>query len=172
MSDDFLNVDITFVGIDAVSYVDEEASQFSQELRFTSNYGSALEWISGLYYLYEKTDRIESSDVSYSFDPTTYQPLDDVLEIPDISEQYNETNSYAVFGEFSYELNERTDIAVGGRYTTETKDIQQIRSPQTILNEAYDVTADETFSAFTPRVVLSHQLNDDSPDRSHGILIR
>ncbi|WP_272964762.1 TonB-dependent receptor [Alteromonas australica] len=161
MSDDFLNVDITFVGIDAVSYVDEEASQFSQELRFTSNYGSALEWISGLYYLYEKTDRIESSDVSYSFDPTTYQPLDDVLEIPDISEQYNETNSYAVFGEFSYELNERTDIAVGGRYTTETKDIQQIRSPQTILNEAYDVTADETFSAFTPRVVLNHQLNDD-----------
>jgi iron complex outermembrane receptor protein len=161
MFDDFLNADLSFIGVDSNILVDETAAQFSQELRFTSNYDSSLQWIGGLYYLREKTDRIESSEALYAVDPLTFTPIDSILEINDVSEQYNTTNSYAVFGEVSYEINDSTGIAVGGRYTTENKSIDQIRSPGSIITPVYDVDGDADFSAFTPRVVLNHQLEDD-----------
>ena len=151
MLDDLFNIDASLIGVDSDTMVDEKADQFSQELRFTSETYGAWNWIGGLYYLNEDIYRDEtSSGVQGPFSSTV------------ASLQWNTTESMAVFGEMNYYLTDAMKLAVGARYTTESKESRQSRSDSLEPYTDYDVTAEADFSAWTPRVVLDYQATENT----------
>lgn len=89
---------------------EEQEKQFSQELRLASNGEGAFEWTVGLYYFKDDIDRMERWDSSFLVGGPAVGQVDAT----------NETESKAVFGQFSYNL-EDWRFTVGGRFTSETK---------------------------------------------------
>jgi iron complex outermembrane receptor protein len=86
-----------------------------------------------------------------------------------------DTTSWSVFGDFSYDLTDRLEISVGGRWTQDDKtgDVYRAfflgatRSPLTggtprpVFATRTDYTASETFERFTPRLSVSYDFSDD-----------
>ncbi|MNS39501.1 Pesticin receptor precursor [compost metagenome] len=86
---------------------------FSQELTFSGPAGGRWNWIGGLYYYHSKAGN--PSFASYSGDA----PGGTV-----VADYRNEviTDSYAAFGELTWNVTDRLHLTAGGRYTSETKD--------------------------------------------------
>ncbi|UTW54639.1 TonB-dependent receptor [Kordiimonas sp. SCSIO 12610] len=126
----------------------ENSYQFTQELRWSGFIGD-LDYVVGAFYLFEDVFRNE------------------FFEIPGLdrgdSFQDNLTNSYAIFAQASYNINDRLTATVGARQTWETKENTQSveAAPAVITNDIAEQTNDASFSAFTPRFVLDYQANDD-----------
>lgn len=86
-----------------------------------------------------------------------------------------ETTSWSAFADFTYEVTDRLDVSVGGRYTSDDKTgsvfrafyLGATRSPLTggaarpILQTRTNYTASETFERFTPRLSVSYDLTED-----------
>ncbi|MCF6214857.1 MAG: TonB-dependent receptor [Emcibacter sp.] len=138
----------------------QEAEQFSQEIRLSSASDGELSWVAGLFYLRDKgraTDLIDLGEF--------------IIGFPDeVTESETQTDSYAAYGELSYQVTDKFKATVGLRYTYEEKSFQVERfNPaasvallggfQTILLPQITSTAD--FSDISPRLVLNYQLNDD-----------
>lgn len=160
MSDDIPAWSLDIVGgpLDADTIVDEESSQFSQEFRFSSSaMDERLQWIAGLYYFTEEVERNEDAQVFVA--ATAGTNLGFALSFQD-----NTTDSYSAFLDMTYDLTDALSLTVGGRYTYEEKDIRQVGvAPLVVahtINESYDVRDNETWDAFTPRVVLNYQFTD------------
>ncbi len=176
-----------FDGSDAnlvVNNVDEEANQFSQEFRLSniSNDGR-LSWLAGLYYYQEEVDRMDNNDFTGNdvaafgtpspvpglswgqFLPLLGQTGWGLAPFNIFFDQYNETTSYAVFGQVDYQIAEALKLSVGARYTVDSKDadIKGLGFDPTggFLAAPYDVSVDETWEEFTPKVSLDYQFNDD-----------
>lgn len=109
------------VGISEVNDgANEEADQISQEFRLSSE-GAIIKWVAGLYYIKENVERDENFETYW--DPRT--PLaglspGDVTYFQDAS-----TESYAVFGQATWNATEWMALTLGTRYTEDDKDITQ-----------------------------------------------
>jgi len=137
--------------------VDETHKQFSQEIRWTSDLSltkassenKSLSYVLGMYYLYERTDRLEE----FSFSDTSARTT-----------QSNHTNSYAILGQLDYQLATRTILTLGGRYNRDTKKLSQESlnggSPAIIL-ESFQLSSSETWRDFSPRLALSYTSSND-----------
>jgi len=158
---DYLNVDdipawsLSLGVIDATTFVDESADQFSQEFRFAgTGMDNRLNWVAGVYYLTEDVERQENSEVAVPAVAATSQSFQD-----------NTTDSISAFGDFTYDFSDRFSAVVGARYTSEDKNIRQVGIPPVAfphtINESYDITASKSWNAFTPRVVLQWQVSDE-----------
>jgi iron complex outermembrane recepter protein len=143
----------------------EGADQFTQELRLTSNGSGALEWVGGLYYLQEQVDRTESFNVGIAvlndaggwaypapaFAPSTGQ-----------TPQEAETKSAAVYGQATWNVTEQLRLTAGARYTEDRKDIHTIGVPGGfVVQQPFDVRADDKWSQMTPKFAVDYQLTDD-----------
>lgn len=95
----------------------EDYEQFTQELRFTSEPGKAIDYILGIFY--------QDTDQSTLFDLHIVPDGGNTRHI--VTDQEGET--YAVFGQLSWHLNERLDLIVEGRYTHEQKEGHQMQQP-------------------------------------------
>lgn len=138
------------------AFIDEEVDQFTQEFRFNRvDFDDRLNWTVGFFYLDEDIDRQEDSLIAL-FQP---RPLP-----RDVSLQYNTTKSWSVFADATWSITDRFDLTLGGRYTDEKKDIRQVGTDGALggIVENYDVTADESWDAFTPRGVLGYHISDDA----------
>ena len=144
---------------------DEE--QVSQEFRLTSESGGQLEWIAGLYYLDQSIFRSETYTFGglapWRVNGLTGGTLNQVLISGDIG-----TESIAPFGEATWHFTDRWALTAGARYTYDKKENrtrqQNLTTPgaSTIFfGLPKDVTADESWDAWTPRVVLEYQPGDD-----------
>jgi iron complex outermembrane recepter protein len=81
--------------------------------------------------------------------------------------QENKTTSYALFSQVSYELHDGVTLTAGARYTREKKDstirargfdpIGTFLAPPFV----YDVNAEKTWNAFTPKVALDWRITDE-----------
>lgn len=135
--------------------------QFSQEFQAVFN-GDRWSGVAGVYYL----------------DATASGAFDTVLGLADLTiltAGSVDTKSYAVFGDFSYDLTDALSLSVGARWTHDEKTgtvfRQQylgIRSPDfgngsalPLGNPLTDYTATREFEKFTPRVSVSYKLNAD-----------
>lgn len=132
---------------------EEEEKQFSQELRLASNGEGPLEWTVGLYYFKDDIDRTEYWDTRL---------VGSILSIGLTEGQVdatNETESKAVFGQFSYNL-EDWRFTVGGRYTRETKDATLIGEgfePVYLgLYADFNAKADESWSNFSGKFSIDY----------------
>lgn len=157
-SDAFIDIDASAFEIGDV-FVGIDQSQFSQELQLQYDNGP-LTAVGGLYYLRED---ITSDQAAFADDLLAFGgfPLDFLRTIGDDLS----LNSFAAFGQASYEVTDRLSLTVGMRYTYEEKDYS--RTTSTIsegfagLNGTFAFDASESWDAFTPSVTLDFSATDD-----------
>ncbi|MBI1686287.1 TonB-dependent receptor [Caulobacter hibisci] len=85
------------------------------------------------------------------------------------------TTSKAIFGDVSFDVNDRLKVSVGGRWTQDDKNANVFRAfylgatrsptlggtPRPIFATRTNYVAADSFEKFTPRVSVSYDLNDD-----------
>jgi len=129
-------------------FVDESHRQFSQEFRWSSGDQGGLNYLLGLYYLREETDRKEHFTIGGNKART---------------HQKNTSKSVAFFGETSYHIDHATKLTLGGRYTYDAKDLDQQSwnggSPAIIL-EDFTLHSSASWQDFSPSASLSWQARD------------
>ena len=98
--------------------VTNDGDSLSTELRFdNSGTDSAVRWLAGVYLLTDEETREETLH---------FQPRDQRTApfVPTTAFRggTNETDSYSVFGEVSFDLSERATLTYGGRFLNDDKD--------------------------------------------------
>lgn len=122
------------------------------ELQLASADTSGWQWVAGLFAMREQND---SDDIFGRFsEPGGFQfasgfQLD------------QRTTSFALFGEATYPLTDALELSVGGRYTRDRKSLSRshfgaLGLPP--LGTPYDLSTSDTWSQFTPRVILDYQV--------------
>ncbi|MEM1230085.1 MAG: TonB-dependent receptor [Pseudomonadota bacterium] len=145
-----------------------DVEQFTQELRFSSNGDGKLQWVGGLFY--SDTERVYAQRLPTSgYDAVT----DAVLgagtsaavangfgaDSPFNSDLPYDLEQIAVFGEFTYDVTERLQVTVGGRYY----DYEEERTITTggLFAAGDSGQVDKTSSdGFNPRFLASYDLNE------------
>tara|TARA_B100000787_G_scaffold49395_1_gene35510 strand:- start:420 stop:2765 length:2346 start_codon:yes stop_codon:yes gene_type:complete len=148
---------------------DAEISQFSQEIRLTSDTDSLMDWIVGAYY---KSDDIDKLDRFIGENPSGALAT---LSGESHWDNRGEMESKAVFGQIGYQISDALKLTVGGRYTEDDKKgyIDGIMvatgdrfnpadtAPLTPLREAYSVAYGDTWSEFTPQAIVEYNPSDE-----------
>ncbi|MAA87352.1 MAG: hypothetical protein CME39_06800 [Haliea sp.] len=140
----------------------EDGKQFTQELRYATNLTDNLFLQTGAFFLNERVDRVESlaivCGILCGLPPGVGVPLP-----TGSADQSNETDSYGVFAQAIWTLTERLDLTLGARYTYEEKSASNVGSPDGAFAVLvpYNVTMDNDWSAFTPKVALNYNFSDD-----------
>jgi iron complex outermembrane receptor protein len=110
--------------------------QVSEEVQFTSGWSGPLSLTSGLYYFREYGDE----DLGFVLGPTLTLPYSSIQT----------STSEAVYTEGSYSFTDQWSLAVGGRFTHDSKDLAR--------GGLYSgVTASTSENEFTPRAMLSYK---------------
>lgn len=154
----------------------QDQSQLSQEFRASYDAGGRFTGTAGLYYF--KDDDTSFSGVDnggatiFGFPVTLFG-----FQTSSLADTRQETESWAVFADVSYDLTERLSVGAGVRYTTEEKSSTRRfenffdptvsvidNTPPFLAGQGVagtPITGDADFDAFTPRVSLSYTPNDD-----------
>ena len=144
-----------------------ENEQFSQEFQLLYN-GERMNLVAGLYYL--------DAEASNDFDVVLGQ-LGRVAYGAPLTAYTGgkvETDSWSAFADLTWNFTEKLSVAVGGRYTEDTRTVDVFRgsylgvgSPFFGNDDAFllaatsDYEAERTFYDFSPRINLSYLVNDD-----------
>ncbi|WP_370632316.1 TonB-dependent receptor [Erythrobacter sp. SCSIO 43205] len=145
-----------------------ENDQFSQELQILYE-GDRLSGVVGAYYLDASAFTafdvlLENTGALISLPGLNAQTLGDV-----------DTETWSVFGDFTYDLTDTVSISVGGRYTNDKRTSRVLRttfiggfsdlfipnSPAIAIATTSDFLGSETFTDFNPRASISWQPNAD-----------
>lgn len=126
----------------------------SQELRVQSQGDGPLDWSFGVM---AARDRGDTNQV-------TWAGADNPFALPEgfaVTSTFSDakSESYAVFGEAVWHVNERLSLTLGGRYTHEKQDVQQYNTSSGVINSQVDDSA--SFDDFSPRVSVGYVLSDD-----------
>ncbi len=114
--------------------------QFTQEFQLASSGEDAFNYAVGLFYLDEKFHNVD-----------VFLFLDDYLQ---------STKSYAVYGEGSYKIFDRTRITFGGRYTQDKKSID---GNYIGIGGIFSVSGLEAnFNNFSPKLGADFRLTDNA----------
>lgn len=106
----------------------DDLDQFTQELRLASNTAGPLQWQVGFFYF---DTEFLASTVGPGFPPlTTLRHTND---------------SWAIFGQASYDLTERLNVTVGARYTEDDRELEAVLLPPAVTVNPTSVE-DEDFS--------------------------
>jgi len=141
---------------------EDESDTFTQELRLTSTGDGPLQWVAGLYFMTEETDRIESLGIGVDVALGPGIVLGAVPRIPGSDDQHNETTSYAGFGQLTYDFTDQLSLTVGARYTWEEKEISRVGIGDPLgLVGTFVVDTDENWDELTKKASLDYQMTDD-----------
>jgi iron complex outermembrane recepter protein len=138
----------------------EEASQFSQELRFASDadtqlpFGLRGDWLFGLYYFQEDISRFDNT----SLGPDSFAPGITIINGADVS-----TESWAVFGQVGIDLTENLRLDIGLRTSSDSKDAHLFddETPFPVFSVPYEIDLSDSWSSTDPSVSLSYHVNPD-----------
>lgn len=130
----------------------DEPRSFSQEIRFVSQEHDSFDFVAGVYYYDEDTDRY----------------LGDVLLGANGAAQFvnrdffvtAKTKSIAAYLSATFHVNSRFDVGVGGRYTSEDKDVTVDFVDNNNTGNNFVTNPSSSFSEFTPRITLSYFMNE------------
>ncbi|MEM9106903.1 MAG: TonB-dependent receptor, partial [Pseudomonadota bacterium] len=146
----------------ALTTFDEDSQTFSQEFRFASDNFLGGKFVGGVFYYLDdayRDDGFNWQSDSLPFVLNMGNPVQDNT-IVDI-----ETESFAVFGLYTYDFTDRLRLSAGGRYTDETKEFTMMgrtdlpMAPAVIEN--YDYSDDLSFDKFDPKVSVEYDLQDN-----------
>lgn len=120
-----------------------DAEQYTQEFRL-SGIGATSKWVTGLYYYKDRRDLSTEA-------PTTAHAEEfggffhrEIVEL--------DSQSWALFGQYEYDLTPRLTAILGARYTEEERDFMQDAGPS--FYEEIDVTDEFSDEAITGRIGL------------------
>jgi iron complex outermembrane recepter protein len=141
--------------------------QFSNEFQLLFQ-GGPLQGILGAYYLNANANNV--FDVVLATTNPAVLPGLTASTFGDV-----DTDTWAIFGDFTYDLTSRLQLSVGGRFTHDTRRATVIRAnylngPSPALGGngvqlgalTSDFRGEETFSEFTPRASLSFRPDDNN----------
>lgn len=139
----------------------EDQNQFSQEFQLSSPTTGPAQWILGAYY-FDESNRIRN-EYFLPFTDALFGLPDDVsccfLEL----NGKTTTKAYAAFGEATFNVSERLQAVLGGRYSREKRGGANLvvfrDAPAAIFDNVVDFDA-ATFNAFTPKAGLNFELSD------------
>ena len=165
-------------GVPQVNVVDEIhdfTDQYSQEFRLAGNLNNNIDYVAGLFYLNEKTDRAEYFRLVFNIDDRNpLRGTGDGQDMIGAYRQINTTNSFAAFTHLNWAMTEKLKMGLGLRYTYEKKDILSWSST---LNGGFVISTDfggdlknavggaagsEAWSDLSPKISLNYQLTDDA----------
>lgn len=143
---------------------DEDAKQFTQELRLASNIGERFSFVAGLYYYNDDVFHNRLTDYRfYNFGAT---PLGGRFNFAST----NKTDAYAVFINGVYEITGRLKLQAGLRWSQDEKDHVTVGSGANfsrfrnagVTIPGYTAPASAKWDAFTPTASLNYQVTDDA----------
>lgn len=165
--------DVTFTPIDFDSLpaadLDVPATydneQFSEELQLIYD-GDGISGLFGFYYL----DASAFNDFDVILGTTG-----DLIGLPGLNANtvgYVLTDSWSVFADFTWDINDEVSVSVGGRYTADERDSRVLRrtfiggttfggNNPTLIATTSDFRGTAEFKEFTPRASISWQPNDE-----------
>ncbi len=185
---DFLDSDPNtndVLGVDVNDDITEDIDTFSQEVRWTSTLDGNFNYTAGFYYFTEETDRIEQ----FKLDRNTVS-TGQVTVGNEYAGTFNETTSYAFYGQGTWEFNEQWSVTLGARYTVDEKDYTAISvncdlvrdgdasvigtqfesfpacagigGSLNIIAEAFEASTDEEWNDFSPKLAVQYKPNDST----------
>ena len=144
-----------------------ENDQFSQELQLLYE-GDRLSGVLGAYYL--------NANAFTAFDVALFT-TGDLISLPGLNAQTLgdvDTETWSIFGDFTYELTDQISVSLGGRYTNDQRTSRVLRTtfiggfsdlfgPSTAVPIAVtsDFEGSRTFEDFSPRASISWKPNAD-----------
>jgi len=175
------DLDAGVFGVDVNDDIDEEVDTFSQELRWTSETGGSFDYVAGLYYFTEDTDRVEQ----FKLDRNTVA-TGQVMVGNEYTRTQNETTSYAAYGQGNWHLNDRWTLTAGGRFTKDERDYiatavncglseeekaaagfpnfepcGSVGSSLSIIAEVFELPASDSWTDFSPMLSAQFRANDE-----------
>jgi len=159
--------------VSAVVFSDQNSSSFSQEIRLASRDSGALTWTAGLYWFHENAKRNQGRYSDFFGPGGLVGPRSpEYQNSTTMFETGITTNSYAFFGQATYDFTEQLSLTLGGRFTSDKKsfDVNAFATSNVpggsdyslfIPNGAFNTSNSETWNRFTPRAVLAYKFNDE-----------
>ncbi len=116
----------------------------------------------GLYYLNEETYRDETVPAGLLVPDGDGGALVLVPAADAGDKQDNTTDSYAIFGQVTWDITDKLAITAGGRQDWEEKKISRLRTPNGLAPaRIFDFSTSEDWSAFTAKGGIEFQATDD-----------
>ena len=152
-----------------------DVDTISQEFRFTSSDDERLRWIGGLYFIQTDryistgniTDRGEGAFPVYR-EPRGNFPFDDSIYPNSFQQTFladsQDNFAWAVFGELTYDISDRMEVALAMRYDEDTRENTTL-TPTAFLPTTDASTGEvrkETWDEVQPRVTLRYQTSDNT----------
>lgn len=154
-SDFFLNGDIDGSSRDFFrEFRNLERESVSTEFRVQNTNDSDWQWSLGA--LYAEDDGIDTNRTFIGDDGLFGLPSGFLIDSEDSTEA---TETWAVFGQVDYHINDQWVATVGGRYSEETK-TSNIKGFSGVIEESISVK--DTFTDFSPKVALAYLVTDDT----------
>ena len=146
--------------------IDDVSEQFTQELRWVSEIGDNIHYVTGLWYSNEDTDRTECFNILGNGSDCT-PVADGAASDSDWYRQVNETTSYAVFGQVDWQVAEDLTWTVGGRYSYDEKEIDNDSKAGAVASigvipSTFKNTVKDDWSAFTLKTSLSYKVTENT----------
>ncbi|MFV8819514.1 TonB-dependent receptor [Haliea sp. E17] len=158
-----VDVDYSFFHMANVT-VELEQEFFVQELNFVSEQFGNWQFSGGLFYMQGKEEYVPNT-FTYAFNPGPAPAVSEseaLLTPIQYTWGYIEKEIYAAYAEVTYDLAERWQLTVGGRYSEEKQDVAS-NWPDTrssvVVDSPYNTAS---FSQFTPRATLTYAISDDA----------
>ncbi|HKU14025.1 MAG TPA: TonB-dependent receptor [Steroidobacteraceae bacterium] len=111
--------------INAGQHVDDE--QWTQEIRIASPTGGAVDYVAGLYYLYQ--NQVNTLFTQYGPDAGRYLGRPVLNDAFSLIDQYLRTDSYSAFGQATWHATDTLGFTLGARQTVEDKSTRVRRNP-------------------------------------------
>ena len=146
--------DVTLPSVSTQFLKDEidEPTSISQEIRFISDRFERLDFVAGLYFYSEDTDRVVGDRLL---------GVNGRAVFVDRSFNVNaETSSTALYANVNFHLGDNVDLGIGGRYTSESKDVVVDFVDSRRPTSNFLVSPSDEFSEFTPRITLTYFPSD------------
>jgi iron complex outermembrane recepter protein len=150
---------LTYIDFDTLPYpianvsATYEDDQLSQEFQLLYDDGGKMNGVLGFYYF----DGSAGGQVRNNFLGLLFGDTQGTMD----------TESWAVFGEGTYQLTDTLGLTVGVRYTSEKKSVDVLNrgysdaTYTTPISVAADFDDSKTFDSFAPRVVLDWRARDN-----------
>jgi outer membrane receptor protein involved in Fe transport len=108
----------------------EDYDQYSQEIRFVSPGDETIDWIAGAYYQYNELDissRTDAIDFLQSGPLAVAGALVSGGNGPSVPGKFDQdSDSWAIFGQGTWNFSEALRFSLGVRYNEETKDLDKV----------------------------------------------
>lgn len=140
---------------------DQDYKQFSQELRLAGELTERISGVVGVYYFDNEYQLLQLTDLGPA---PAMNP--DGLTLPATTD--HGVKSIAGFADFDFQINDEFRLSMGARYSKDDKEytrgfleLQMIPVAPFFAPALVNVSNEDSWSEFTPRVSLDYKPNDD-----------